>query len=71
MGNGLGKGATELSGMLLHMEQHDLKTQFSLFNGEVIGIVEDLGKLMDPSINTRQRFPVRFCGLKRFIQETL
>jgi hypothetical protein len=30
MGNGLGEGPTELSGMLLHMQQHDLETEFSL-----------------------------------------
>jgi hypothetical protein len=30
MGNGLGEGPTELSGMLLHMQQHDLELQFSL-----------------------------------------
>jgi hypothetical protein len=36
----------------LPMQQHDLETQFSLFNGKVIGIVEDLGQLMNPSIDT-------------------
>jgi hypothetical protein len=52
MSNGLGEDPTELRSMLLHMQQHDLETQFSLFNGKVIGIVEDLGQLMNPSIDT-------------------
>jgi hypothetical protein len=71
MGNSLGEGPTELSGMPLHMEQHDLELQFSLFNRKIIGIIEDLGQLMDPSIDTRECFPVRFRGLKSFVQETL
>jgi hypothetical protein len=71
MSNGLGEGSIELNGMLLHMQQHDLETQFSLFDGEIIGIIEDLSQLMDPSIDTRQHLPVRFCSLKSFVQQTL
>src|SRR5690348_1668576 len=71
MGNGLGEGSAELRGMLLHMEQHDLELQFSLFNAEIIGLIEDLSQLMDPPIDTRQCFPVCFCGLKSFVQQTL
>jgi hypothetical protein len=71
MSNGLGKGSTQLSGMLLHMQQHELKTQFSLCNRKVIGFIKDVGKLTDPPIDTAERFPVRFGALKSLLQQTL
>jgi hypothetical protein len=52
MSNGLGEGSTQLGGMLLHMQQHELETQFSLCNRKVIGFIKDVGKLMDPPIDT-------------------
>jgi hypothetical protein len=52
MSNGLGEGSTQLGGMVLHMEQHELETQFSLGNRKVIGFIKDVGKLMDPPIDT-------------------
>lgn len=60
----------ELVSLLLHMHHDQQKTQLALFCADVL-FSQDMGKLMNPSVNPLKRFPICLCRLESFFQKML
>ena len=71
MGQGFLPGWAQVGGRLLQMKQDHVETELSLSYGEVLFLIEDLGQLVDPPIDTGQGFPIRLGRLKSLLQQSL
>ncbi len=56
--------------LFLHMHQDQQKTQLEFFWTHIL-LPQDIGKLMNPSIDALNRFPIGLRALKRLVQKML
>lgn len=71
MSDGLLPTRTQRARLLLHMHQDQQKTKLAFFFKHFILLPQDVGDLMDPSIDTLERFPIGPCCLYPLFQKFL